>query len=424
MKNKRVVAAISLTAALLLFVSPLATVPAHAESAGTNGSRDTVYYLGESVNTGLDNGFSESNPIKESDPHFGWELGRFYVSGFTSKKGDETPVFLKNVGDQVALYFNLEQNIDALNDDASLTIANDGNGYDESFGVPKTDFGRGTLIIKHIDYQNASTDPQIYYDYLSGVTMGANTQVDLFEEGDYEVALDYEIQSPGFLNNPVLRTYNDYRITFKFKVRNSNTMAFLFDSDTGNELYNGSVTPNGFKIDLAGSHYLDVAIKKEVLNDTGDGIVEDTRFNRSAADGDIFTDDGIYTVTVSNPTTGEEPTVKKIYVGTDDVLKAVVANSLDITEVQNQLNQGAKVAEDGTLTASSPETNSATTESNGADEEASTSNELEFSNGIILVILAILLAFLIIRHKRKTTDTQPPKASNSNDNDRADGDTK
>ena len=79
-----------------------------------------------------------------------------------------------------------------------------------------------------------------------------------------------------------------------------------------------------------------------------DEIVEDTRFNRAATDGSVFTDEGIYTVTIKNSTTGEE-TSKTIYVGENDLLKATVANQMDIADVEDQIAQGAVVAEDGTL---------------------------------------------------------------------------
>lgn len=39
------------------------------------------YYMGEAVNTGQDNGYSGAHNIGSNDPHFGWTLGRFFVSG-------------------------------------------------------------------------------------------------------------------------------------------------------------------------------------------------------------------------------------------------------------------------------------------------------------------------------------------------------
>lgn len=360
MRIKRALLAVLCAVAALSVTLPTITL---ADDSNSNGSKDNKYYYDKVVNTGLDNGYSESNSIKEGDPHFGWKLGRFVVSGFTSRAGDDVPVFLKNSGDQVELSFQLNQSIDSLNGDDKRKISGDGNGYDEYFGIPKTDFGHGTLITKHTDYQNASAEPTVSTEYLSSIEVGANTHIDMYEEGDYEVALDYEIESPGLL--PFRPAYNNYRIFFKFKVRNGNTMMFLFDTATNNELFNGSVTSSGFRIDMAGSHYLDVSVKREVLNNTGDGLTEDVRFNKTATDGAVFEDEGIYTVTVKNPNTGEEATTKRIYVGTNDAMKASVANNMTLAEAQRQIAEGATVADDGTLKLASKKTDTAANESSG-----------------------------------------------------------
>ena len=84
-------------------------IDAHAE--------ETVCYLGTAVETGTDNGCSDSKTIGEDSPHFGWDLGRFYVSGFTSKQktADGSFTFLKKSGDKLALKFRLDKDIDALN---------------------------------------------------------------------------------------------------------------------------------------------------------------------------------------------------------------------------------------------------------------------------------------------------------------------
>ncbi len=374
-------------------------VTALADDSAGNGSEDNKYYYDKVVNTGLDNGYSESNSIKEGDPHFGWKLGRFVVSGFTSRTSDDVPVFLKNSGDQVELNFQLNQRIDSLNGDNSIKISRDGNGYDEYFGIPKTDFGRGVLITRHTDYQNASAEPTISTEYLSSIEVGAVIHIDMYEEGDYEVALDYEIESPGLL--PFKPAYNNYRIFFRFKVRNSNTMMFLFDSVTNNELFNGSVTSSGFRIDMAGSHYLDVSVKKEVLNSTGDGLTEDVRFNKAATDGAVFEDEGIYTVTVKNPNTGEETTTKRIYVGTNDAMKASVANNITLAEAQEQIAEGAIVADDGSLKPASEKTDA-------------TANEIFGKNGgvagmsgpvvaLFAVVVVLIFVFITITRRKKLT---------------------
>ena len=64
----------------ILFVIPMVwLVPVSALAEGS-AAEEQKYYLGSAVNAGTDTGYSESNDIKENDPHFGWELGRFYIS--------------------------------------------------------------------------------------------------------------------------------------------------------------------------------------------------------------------------------------------------------------------------------------------------------------------------------------------------------
>ncbi|MDY5358404.1 MAG: hypothetical protein SPG58_01780 [Collinsella sp.] len=394
MRMKRALLAVLCAVAALSVTLPTNVL---ADDSSSNGSEDNKYYYDKVVNTGLDNGYSESDSIKEGDPHFGWKLGRFVVSGFTSRAGDDVPVFLKNSGDRVELSFQLNQSIDSLNGDDKRKISGDGNGYDEYFGIPKTDFGHGALITKHTDYQNASTEPTVSTEYLSSVKVGANTHIDMYEEGDYEVALDYEIESPGLL--PFRPAYNNYRIFFKFKVRNSNTMMFLFDTATNNELFNGSVTSSGFRIDMAGSHYLDVSVKREVLNSTGDGLTEDVRFNKTATDGAVFEDEGIYTVTVKNPNTGEEATTKRIYVGTNDAMKASVANNMTLAEAQERIAEGATVADDGSFRTASKKTDASANEVSGKNGDAAS------MSGPVIALLAVglvlILAFIVIARCKK-----------------------
>lgn len=399
MRMKRALLAVLCAVAALSVTLPTIAL---ADDSSSNGSEDNKYYYDKVVNTGLDNGYSESNSIKEGDPHFGWKLGRFVVSGFTSRAGDDVPVFLKNSGDQVELSFQLNQSIDSLNGDDKRKISGDGNGYDEYFGIPKTDFGHGALITKHTDYQNASTEPTVSTEYLSSVKVGANTHIDMYEEGDYEVALDYEIESPGLL--PFRPAYNNYRIFFKFKVRNSNTMMFPFDTATNNELFNGSVTSSGFRIDMAGSHYLDVSVKREVLNSTGDGLTEDMRFNKTATDGAVFEDEGIYTVTVKNPNTGEEATTKRIYVGTNDAMKASVANNMTLAEAQERIAEGATVADDGSFRPALKKTDASANEVSGKNGDAAS------MGGPVIALLAVglvlILAFIVIARCKKIAVTE------------------
>ena len=305
-----------------------------------------TYSLGEKVRVANFDGYFGEETLDKSDIHYGWELGSFFVSGYTDevKNADGNMVFLKNVGDKVTLWFNLHENINGLNGKDNLTITADSEGYDQYFETPRTDFGRGTLIIRYTDHNNVKAKPAIYTNYLeANVTVGADTKVQLFEEGDYEVALDYEVTS-----NELIDKIGHYRIFFKFSVRNGNCMVYPFDVATGDELTNSTMTENGFRLDLAKSRYLKVNIKREMLKDSADGLVEDTRFNGPARDGAEYTEEGIYTITVSNEYTNQF-TVKKIYVGTNDVLRAYMATGLSIPEINDLVAQGATISADGTI---------------------------------------------------------------------------
>lgn len=309
--------------------------------------------LGQKVNTGKDNGYSGNNAIDKDDPHYGWDLGTFVVNGYTRETASNgTPVFLKNVGDKVTLWFTLTQDINNLNGKSALTISEDTNGYDQYFEIAQTNFKRGTLIIRYTDYEgNART--VTYTDFLAAnATTGADTRVQLFEEGDYAISLDYEIK-----NNPrqvglvsVAPTYTNYKISFSFSIRNGNCMVYPFDTVTGAELSDRAITSNGFKLDMAKSRYLTIDVKRTVLNVGGDGLLtEDVRFNRVAKDNDTYTDDGIYTFTVRNQYI-KEPTTKTIYVGTDKYLLALSKNLLTVDALNEKIEQGATINDDGTIT--------------------------------------------------------------------------
>jgi ribonuclease HII len=76
--------------------------------------------------------------------------------------------------------------------------------------------------------------------------------------------------------------------------------------------------------------------KRETLAEGAVGLTEDVRFNRPARDGDRYTDEGIYTITVSNCYTGQE-TVKRIYVGTNKLLMAHMVTGMSIDEIRGLL---------------------------------------------------------------------------------------
>lgn len=309
--------------------------------------------LGETIRTKENKGYTGQKAIDIDDPHYGWELGQFFVSGYTRDTQDSngTPVFLKNVGDQITLWFNLKQDIDRLNGSDQLEIAADKDGYDRDFQTKKTNTGRGMLLIRYTDEQGVKHEPEIYTNYLAAnVSTSANTVVKLFEEGDYEIALDYRIKNtPRKIKNiEVVPEYSDYRIYFKFSVRNGNCMVYPFDIATGAELSNSEITENGFRLDMARSRYLTIDVKKSVVTQGPDGYSEDVRFNRPAKDGDSYEEEGIYVFDVKNLYTGEN-TTKTIYVGSTDYMKALAVNNYTVSQLNEEIKRGKVIQSDGSL---------------------------------------------------------------------------
>ncbi|WP_321972260.1 hypothetical protein [Paratractidigestivibacter sp.] len=344
MRTKR----LSILPALALLCALMLPAAARAE--------DQVYYLGTTVNAG--EGYAKSDDVSAKDPHYGWSIGRFYLTGFTNvqREGDAV-TFLKTAGDDVTLKFRLDQDIDCLDGKSTLTISDDSDGYDERLQTEKTEsgFGRGTLLIRQTNYQNDESEVQTYVNILAGIEAGAETAVATLAEGDYEVALDYEVKNdarttpsigpiPSF---SILPEYNSYTIRFKFSVRNGNAMVFLLDSATGSELTDSAVTENGFMVDFAKSHYLDIYVKRSVLSSNGTDLV-DVRSNEPASDGTSYTESGIYTITATNPTTNQT-TEKVIYVGNEPLLKCYAITGYSLSEIKTMMDQGATIAEDGSI---------------------------------------------------------------------------
>ena len=363
---------------------------------------EQTYALGKKTRAKEFDGYSGSSEIEKKDIHYNWDIGQFFVGGFTDKvkEPDGNVVFLKNVGDKVTLWFNLKQNINELNGDKDLKITDDTEGYDKYFETERTDFGKGTLIIRYTDYNNNSSEPQVYKNYLEANTsVGADTKVQLFEEGDYEVALDYEVTSDQFIDK-----VGHYRIFFTFSVRNGNCMVYPLDVSTGSELTNSSMTENGFMLDLAKSRYLQINVKREVLTDSADGLVEDTRSNAPARDGEKYTEEGIYTITATNQYTNQK-TTKKIYVGTNNLMKAVMTSGLSIEEINKLISEGATIDDEGTLTLAEESEvvdSSDRTISSSENTEKATNKAFDFKY-LIAVVGALLVVALIvgIKHKKK-----------------------
>ena len=308
--------------------------------------------LGSLTKTG-NNGYTGSYEIGINDPHYNWNMGHFFVSGYTREEKDDTgkPVFLKNVGDKITLWFNLEQDIKKLHGNNNLSVTEDIDGYDQNFSTEPTNLGHGALIIQYTDEKGENHEPEIYTNYLeANAATSADTIVRLFEEGDYDVALDYEIKNTPrkIVGLEVAPEYHHYRVSFSFSVRNGNCMVFPYDILTESELSDEAITPNGFRLDMAKSRYLTIDVQMSVVTEGARGYTEDVRFNRPAKDNDVFKEPGIYTFSVGNRYTGET-TTKRIYVGTDSYLRALSVNKISVSELNAQINKGATISTNGTI---------------------------------------------------------------------------
>ena len=98
---------------------------------------DTYYFDVQSANKNLTlfnagEGYEKQNKINKKDLHYGWNLGKFEVSGFSSQTDGDIPVFYKTTGDNLVLKFDLLQNIDKLNK-KEMHIIEDKKGQDVLF---------------------------------------------------------------------------------------------------------------------------------------------------------------------------------------------------------------------------------------------------------------------------------------------------
>jgi hypothetical protein len=267
-----------------------------------------------------DNKYQEEENIKdEEDPQYSAEakLGKFCLIGFTDNErnnNDENNTYIKTVGDNIKLIFRPREggiDINQLNGKKDLSLYNDKEGSDGDFQIKKHDMGRGELIIKHTD-NNGDTKIISYKDYLAAlISPRADTTVTLLEEGDYDIHLNYAIreQKNIFWGN----TYY-YRVSFSFKIKNGNSMFFILNAKTGSELSNKSITNDGFRIDTANNRSVKLRVERKVVNTKGNAL--DTRFKRSATNGEVFTEEGLYIISATLPNVDKN--VKKICIGNEE----------------------------------------------------------------------------------------------------------
>lgn len=282
-------------------------------------------------------GYTGVEEIENDDCHYGWDLGKFFVSGYTTSTVDAsgTPIFLKNQSDKISLWFNLAQDIDKLNQKKELSIVED-EGYDQYFETQKMDLGKGALIIRYTDYENVKHESKVYTNFLEeNAILGKNQRIQFLGEGDYEVALDYKVKNNK--TNIIVASFfmnedSRYRIYFKFSVRNADSNVRLYDVNDDTKLKTNDFTENGFKLNQTLSRYLDVEVKHEVYDAEKNSFTEDKNLRANAKNGGKYTVEGFYLITAKNRYTDSQ-TNRIVYVGKNKFLQRCAQSGMMLDEI-------------------------------------------------------------------------------------------
>jgi len=434
MRN-RIIKSITIVFFIVLFLSSICY--ADNDTDDQSSGQPQSHYFSDVYNTGEGNGYSGYREIDENDIHYGWILGEFKLSNYVDKKTDANGnmVFFKNYDSMIQLDFILEQDIEALNGNYLMHICDDQNGYDEEFNVSQGGIGYGCLIVSKVDHENNTSVPVLYSNFLTGVKADIETNITFLEEGDYTVVLDYEINNFR-VNIPLINPdsedqYSNYRMKFSFSIRNSNCTFFLRDKDTGSDLPEKAIAPNGFIIELANSHYLKIYVKRSELAADGYSLTEDTSYNTMKSNGEEITEEGLYEITIENPDANLKEE-RIVYVGSNPILKAYIVTGYSLEEIHKLIEDGAIITVTGEIITPVPTetpTPEPTTDSTLPDQSEQSS--VSHSSDVIIVVAIIattallFVAILSILRWRilKSNTTSAEKAPEAEDSpDKADAD--
>ncbi|WP_373580962.1 hypothetical protein [Collinsella aerofaciens] len=103
MRMKRALLAVLCAVAALSVALPTIAL---ADDSSSNGSEDNKYYYDKVVNTGLDNGYSESNSIKEGTPTSDGSLAGSSSAASRAERATMSPCFLKTVAIRLSSAFS------------------------------------------------------------------------------------------------------------------------------------------------------------------------------------------------------------------------------------------------------------------------------------------------------------------------------
>ena len=285
--------------------------------------------LGATVQVQSADGYQGTVSCDAEDPHSGWELGRFSVGADTvTTDADGTPVFLIQSGEQASLNYTLLQNIDALHGSSSLSILSDSSGYDAKLDASADSFGRGALIIRCTNADGTVDDPIVYTDFLAScASLNSEACILTLGEGDYEVALDYGMESSRmeFFGYHFMPQNSYYRTSFRFSVRYADCPLTLIEHGSEQTLDSCATTESGFYCSVNGAQYLELSVARKVWDENENNLVY-TDFFSDISCGTVFLGEGLYEITAHNPVT-DVSTGAVIYVGSDPILQDYAASS-------------------------------------------------------------------------------------------------
>lgn len=242
----------------------------------------------------------------------------------------------------------------------------------------------------------------------SNAVTGKSQRIQILDEGDYEIALDYEIKNDktkmlAVIPNP---SYSDYRIYFKFSVRNADSNVILTDLENNSKLRNSAFTESGFSVELETTRYLDVDVKHEIYNAKKRTFTENKKLKRIAKSGGEYTEEGIYLIHAKNRYTDSE-TTKMVYVGNDPYLQGCVEKGMTWDEILKNLKEVETVEQETTLAETIKDNQENVTGS--ADTLQKDSNVIMQNNnivkvliaGAILVVIVILITVISVKSAKK-----------------------
>ena len=141
-----------------------------------------------------------------------------------------------------------------------------------------------------------------------------------------------------------------------------------------------------------------------MLSDSGQELV-DIRSNEPASDGKSYTDPGIYTITAVNPSTSQT-TEKVIYVGNDPLLKCYAITGYSLEQIQDMLDQGATISDDGSIVWPTPDNlvKPGTDETTPQTKQDDSKGSMPFLP-IALVVIVAIAGVAFVANKRQIAAT-------------------